>query len=100
MRYGARRSAAEVKDAISPSAFYLEELSNMKAPRMGARWVNGGLCPFHPDTRPTTFRVNLETGAFTCYACGTRGSDVIAFLTSRDGCDFREALDYLERNYI
>ena len=48
------------------------------------------LCPFLPDTTPS-FRVNIETGAFRCMACGARGGDVLAFHMRRHALRFIEA---------
>ena len=31
------------------------------------------LCPFHDDSRPTTFSVNGRSGAYFCFSCGERG---------------------------
>jgi DNA primase len=48
------------------------------------------LCPFHQDTSPS-LRVNMETGAFRCMACGARGGDVLAFHMRRHELRFAEA---------
>lgn len=45
------------------------------------------ICPFHEDTRPS-LRVNIETGAFRCMACGAAGRDVLAFHQRRHGLEF------------
>lgn len=47
------------------------------------------LCPFHTDTRPS-LRVNAETGAFRCMACGASGGDVLAFHRRRHEMGFIE----------
>ena len=36
------------------------------------------ICPFHDDSRPS-LGVNMDKGAFKCFACGAKGGDVIAF---------------------
>jgi DNA primase len=54
------------------------------------------LCPFH-DERIPSFTVYPVTGKFHCYGCGKRG-DVITFLREREGLNFTQALDALERN--
>ena len=72
----------------------------MKATRGAALHANGGLCPFHADTRPNSFFVNLETGGYVCFSCGAKGGDLFSFLVARDGCTLREALDYLQENYL
>jgi DNA primase len=53
------------------------------------RW-RSALCPFHEDTRPS-LRINVESGAFRCMACGIRGGDVLAFHRARHGLSFVQA---------
>jgi DNA primase len=48
------------------------------------------LCPFHDDHTPSP-RVNVETGAFRCMACGVKGGDVLAFHRMRHGLSFLQA---------
>jgi hypothetical protein len=48
------------------------------------------LCPFHADSKPS-LRVRLETGAFSCMACGAHGGDVLAFHMQRYGLTFKAA---------
>lgn len=48
------------------------------------------LCPFHTDTRPS-LRINAETGAFRCMACGASGGDVLDFHQRRHALGFIEA---------
>ncbi len=48
------------------------------------------LCPFHDDTSPS-LRVNVETGAFRCMACGAKGGDVLAYHRARHGLSFSQA---------
>ena len=62
----------------------------------GLRLVGRGpwrsaLCPFHADTRPS-LRVNADSGAWRCMACGTKGGDVIDFHRARHGLSFLEAV--------
>lgn len=84
--------AARVKAAIPPADFYRTELPGMPAPKRDHGWVSGGLCIFHDDKHVGNFRINLDTGAFTCFACGTKGADVIAFTQTRHGLSFPDAL--------
>lgn len=53
------------------------------------RW-RSAVCPFHDDTRPS-LRVNVDTGAFRCMACGAKGRDVLAFHRQRHGLSFAQA---------
>lgn len=52
-----------------------------------------GLCPFHPDRRPS---MNVVPGKqiFHCFVCGT-GGDVFSFVQKFHKIDFREALEFL-----
>ena len=84
--------AAAIKAHVLPIEFYKAELPNMPAPKRETGWVDGGLCPFHPDTHKGNFRVNLSTGAFCCFACGAKGQDVIAFTQMRHALSFPDAL--------
>ncbi len=86
-----RLDADSVKRAIKPTAFYALQLPGMPAPKR-ARWNNGGLCPFHDDRNPNTFFVNVDTGAFKCFSCGSSGGDIINFMQLRHGLSFPEAL--------
>lgn len=85
------QSPQNVKAYITPGNFYHAELPSMP-PRRGSGWRDGGLCPFHSDKHAGSFRVNLETGAFLCFSCGTKGGDIIAFIQQRDGLSFPEAV--------
>lgn len=84
----------DIKSTILPIDFYRAELPAMPTPR-GSGWRDGGLCPFHNDKRPGSFRLNFESGAFICFSCGTKGGDIIAFIQQRDGLSFPEAMQKL-----
>ena len=63
--------------------------------REGLRFAGRGswrsaCCPFHDDARPS-LRVNVDTGAFRCMACGAKGGDVLAFHRQRHGLSFVQA---------
>ena len=53
------------------------------------RW-RSALCPFHDDHNPS-LRVNADTGAFRCMACGAKGGDVLAFHRQQHGLSFLQA---------
>ncbi len=65
--------------------------SNRAALRLIGRgcW-RSAVCPFHDDARPS-LRVNTETGAYRCMACGAKGGDVLAFHQARHGLSFQQA---------
>lgn len=84
-----------VKLSLPPVLFYLDELQRFE-PKRESGWINSGLCPFHQDKSPGSFSVNLDSGAFKCFSCGTAGGDIIAFYRLRYCCDFMTALRDLE----
>ncbi|HWR76813.1 MAG TPA: CHC2 zinc finger domain-containing protein [Thiobacillus sp.] len=94
----APRLLQDVKGSIPPADFYRAELPTMPPPR-GGGWRDGGLCVFHQDHHTGSFRVNLDTGGFKCFACGAKGADVIAFIQLRDGLSFPEALRQLSDDW-
>jgi DNA primase len=49
-----------------------------------------GLCPFHPDRRPS-LNVNPQKQIFKCFSCGA-GGDAIRFVELYERVGFREAL--------
>jgi DNA primase catalytic core len=54
-----------------------------------------GLCPLHPDTRPS-FYVNAGKNLFYCHGCG-QGGDLIRFVQLSRHLSFRESLIYLQK---
>lgn len=93
--YNQRLDAASIKETIDPYDFYLCE---QDLPNYGHRfssWAIAGLCPFHDDHNPGSFKVDLKTGAFKCWSCGASGGDIIAFLQKRDSLSFLETLEKL-----
>jgi DNA primase len=83
-------NADYIKRSLTPFDFYRHELPG--APLKRPNWNDGGLCPFHADNNPGSFRVNLSTGAFKCFACGMAGGDIVAFIMALYGLQFIEAL--------
>lgn len=88
-------NAAAVKLAVDPVEFFRYELGSTMPPPKRRGWVDGGLCPFHQDRHAGSFKVNVDTGAFICFACGVKGHDIVAFTQRRHGLTFKEALAYL-----
>ncbi|WP_052700776.1 CHC2 zinc finger domain-containing protein [Methylocucumis oryzae] len=86
-----------IKEAVNPADFYRHELPDARLKQSG--WNDGGLCPFHADNKPGSFRVNLQTGAYRCFACDAAGGDVIAFTMALHGLKFVEALAQLARDW-
>jgi DNA primase len=54
-----------------------------------------GLCPLHPETRPS-FYVNARKNLFYCHGCG-QGGDLIRFVQLSQHLSFRQSLTYLEQ---
>jgi DNA primase len=90
-------SVNDIKSNITPYEFYRLELPDAKLNRHN--WNDGGLCPFHDDKSKGSFRVNLETGAFKCFACATSGGDIVAFTMLKLSCDFIEAIQILAMDW-
>jgi len=86
-------SSKNIKAAISPTDYYYHELPGAIIKKAG--WNNGGLCPFHTDTRARSFRINTISGAFKCFACGASGGDIVAFEQAKNGLSFPDALKKL-----
>ena len=86
-----------IKNSINPRDFYEHVLPGAKLKKHG--WNDGGLCPFHSDTKPGSFRVSVISGAFKCFACGTQGGDIISFVMVSYGLNFVEALAKLANDW-
>jgi DNA primase len=54
-----------------------------------------GLCPLHPETRPS-FYVNARKNLFYCHGCG-QGGDLIRFVQLSRRLSFCQALTYLQQ---
>jgi DNA primase catalytic core len=54
-----------------------------------------GLCPLHPETRPS-FYVNTRKNLFYCHGCG-QGGDLLRFVQLSHNLSFRQSLAYLEQ---
>src|SRR5205809_3718119 len=77
-----------------PLLDYLRQ-RNWTARRVGAHLEFVGLCPLHPDTRPS-FYVNASKNLFYCHGCG-RGGDLIRFIGLSQGLSFRQSVAYLQQ---
>src|SRR2546430_10269503 len=78
-----------------PLLDYLQQ-RNWTARRVGAHLEFVGLCPLHPDTRPS-FYVNASKNLFYCHGCG-RGGDLIRFIGLSQGLSFRQSVAYLQQD--
>ncbi|HEY6372269.1 MAG TPA: CHC2 zinc finger domain-containing protein [Candidatus Sulfotelmatobacter sp.] len=55
-----------------------------------------GLCPLHPETRPS-FYVNVRKNLFYCHGCG-QGGDLLRFVQLSRQLSFRQSLAYLKQH--
>ena len=85
-----RRSAAEIKAAITARQFILRFVELSPA--------GMGLCPFHDDHNPS-FSVSDDENFWYCFACA-EGGDIIDFWMKWRSCDFKTALLDLDRLLI
>jgi DNA primase len=76
-----------------PLLEYLQR-HNWTARRVGAREEFVGLCPLHPETRPS-FYVNVRKNLFYCHGCEC-GGDLIRFVELAEHLSFRETIAYLK----
>ena len=96
--YNKHLTADFIKTQLSPRDFYPSLLLNLKIKHPDG-WNDGGLCPFHDDNRTGSFRINLATGAYKCFACGVSGGDIIAFTMTLYGVQFVDALAMLSEDW-
>src|SRR5438552_8024654 len=80
-----------------PLLDYLQQ-RNWTARRVGAHLEFVGLCPLHPDTRPS-FYVNAAKNLFYCHGCG-RGGDLIRFVQLFLDLPFRQTVAHLEEELL
>ncbi len=95
MKY--KLTADFIKESLNPVDFYRHELPTAKLKTHA--WNDGGLCVFHADNKPGSFRVNIVTGGYKCFACGCAGGDVIAFTMALHGLKFVDALEQLASDW-
>ena len=86
------RSRAQFERERLPDPLHYFEAEGLQLIGRGA-W-RSAVCPFHDDHHPS-MRVNMETGAFRCMACGVHGGDVLAFHSQKYGLAFRKAAQAL-----
>ena len=88
--------ADTIKRALSPADYY----DTCSGRPSAEGWVDGGLCPFHDDNHPGSYRVNLETGGYVCFSCGAKGGDIIAHYQQAHNFSFGRALRELARQAL
>ena len=85
----------QLKSEIDIKSFYEKELGIHLKNYSSKPWSLAGLCPFHADKQSGSFYINLNTGAYKCFACGIGGGDVIDFLCKRHQLSFKDAISEL-----
>ena len=82
------------KDRLpAPRAFYETEVGKLSRPnRKGWCLAN---CPSHNSKSLRSFAINIETGAFRCWGCDSRGGDIVDFLQYRYNLSFKQACQQL-----
>jgi DNA primase len=89
-----RKDVEQLKHYISLRQ-YLQQ-RHWRAHRVSAREEFVGLCPLHPDTRPS-FYVNARKNLFYCHGC-ERGGDLIRLVQLAEHLSFRDTVAYLQQN--
>jgi len=83
-----------------PREFYADQFGGRLPRESSSGWASF-VCCFHQShgdgskRRSKSLRINLRVGNFVCMSCGVKGPDVLAFLMSRDGLDFKRAAQSL-----
>lgn len=87
----------KILNSISPLDFF--ESEGLRIKNKSGTWVGGGLCPFHTDNTAGSFFINLSNGAFNCFSCGSKGSNIISFYILRHDISFKKAIKILSDDY-
>lgn len=83
----------QLKQRLSLLDYLQQQNWTLRPAGNGSEFV--GLCPLHPETRPS-FYVNVQKNLFYCHGCG-QGGDLIRFVELFQHLSFRESLAYLEQ---
>ena len=88
-----REDLQQIKQRISLLEYVQQH--HWSGRRAGRREEFVGLCPLHPDTRPS-FYVNAHKNLFYCHGC-QRGGDLIRFVELSERLSFRDSLARLKQ---
>ncbi len=84
--YGSRKQHFQRDLLPEPLDFYTRHLQTLKG---NDKWVMA-LCPFHQDHTPS-LSIDIEKGAYRCFACGARGGGVVDFYMQLHDVGFKTA---------
>ncbi|MDR1150237.1 MAG: DNA primase [Clostridiales bacterium] len=75
----------------------ISDYVNLK--RIGSNWM--GLCPFHNDSKTSSFSVSNEKKLYHCFGCGASGS-IFTFVMKIENLNFVDSVKFLASriNYI
>lgn len=86
---------------VDPAAYYSAVCSGRKnKTTTNAGWTDGGLCHFHSDSEAGSYRVNVKTGAYICYACGAKGPSPVHHHASLYSLTHTRAAIDLAKTYL
>src|SRR5438132_13334749 len=78
------------RELLPPArAFYERELGRLGRPN--SKGWSSTRCPFHGSKSGKSLSVNVQTGAFHCFGCDSRGGDLIDCLRKLHGYSFKSA---------
>jgi len=87
-----KQALREIKETNFFS-FYCNELGGLA--RCGENWFRvKGLCPFHNDKYGSSLHVNITTGKYHCFSCGSKGN-IIKFIMNKYNLKFSQAVKKL-----
>lgn len=85
----------DIKNSLSVSEVFERYYGPLRKIQVDAYTA---LCPFHSDTNDGTFRISDSRSIYKCFSCGVYG-DAISLVQKRFGCDFKDAVYILAKDY-
>ncbi|MDD9912304.1 MAG: CHC2 zinc finger domain-containing protein [Alphaproteobacteria bacterium] len=92
-------SIHQIHQRVDAKSYYQRELAGAIGQHTGKGWYKTtALCPFHADKSPGTFYINVQTGKYKCFSCGTCG-DFIDFHQHKYRSNLPQTLQSMWRAY-